>query len=640
MRHVLFSWMLSLGIVALCACSSTSSAKNVVDVPAPELTPADTAAINKAIEKVAAKQPAVEVDLEAAHEFFFLAKSMELRGDQRQADFFWKQAYKADPTSRYLGFGVAERLAAAGEDSLALVEAKKASALKGRRTAAQFALLARLYVRAGEQDSCRKYFVLGLDSSRYQDMGLLYDYSLFLEAIRDEKELVRIYDMLLPKVNYISTLFQRQLSLLLNLGRDSAVVDLFGKAHEATGDKQMLLQQVRGLMAMKRSKEAVAIVDTLTSAKQEDEEMTMMVLPSLPGDSAYAFARKKYYDDGVRTPAVLCFIGQYEYDMDMRDSAKVHLLESVGKLRGQPKYANRAYLGLVNIYASEGNYKEAIKYAEKSDSVSNGDTRMLLASVYALADKYDKAYPLLDSLMNFWGTWKPLPGVVDSANLAQMDIEAKVKYLQILDIYSRTLIGEALDIEKDLRADSVKKARAMDNRNRAQSMLETFFSKDSTYNKVRLSMAMNLERLKRFEESFYHFEYLIKQTGFTPREMASTLNYYGYSLIDLNRSPAEVEKGYKLVLDALVLENNGDSKDAYLDSKAWGLYRMGRFEEAYQAMQLIDHSKMNRDDVFWEHMAAIQDALGLKKEAKKSYRTLLKLNPKHPAALEFLGKKK
>ena len=640
MRHVFFSWMLSLGIAALCACSSTSSAKNVVDVPAPELTPADTAAINKVIEKVAAKQPTVEVDLEAAHEFFFLAKNMELRGDQRQADFFWKQAYKADPTSRFLGFGVAERLAAAGEDSLALVEAQKASALRGRRTAAQFALLARLYVRAGEQDSCRKYFVLGLDSSRYQDMALLYDYSLFLEAVRDEKELVRIYDMLLPKVNYVSTLFQRQLSLLLNLGRDSAVVDLFGKAHEATGDKQMLLQQVRGLMAMKRSKEAIAIVDTLTSAKLEDEEMTMMVLPSIPGDSAYAFARKKYYDDGVRTPAVLCFIGQYEYDMDMRDSAKVHLLESVGKLRGQPKYANRAYLGLVNIYASEGNYKEAIKYAEKSDSVSNGDTRMLLASVYALADKYDKAYPLLDSLMKFWETWKPLPGVVDSANLAQMDIEAKVKYLQILDIYSRTLIGEALDIEKDLRADSVKKARAMDNRNRAQSMLEMFFSKDSTYNKVRLSMAMNLERLKRFEESFYHFEYLIKQTGFTPREMASTLNYYGYSLIDLNRSPAEVEKGYKLVLDALVLENNGDSKDAYLDSKAWGLYRMGRFEEAYQAMQLIDHSKMNRDDVFWEHMAAIQDALGLKKEAKKSYRTLLKLNPKHPAALEFLGKKK
>ena len=365
-----------------------------------------------------------------------------------------------------------------------------------------------------------------------------------------------------------------------------------------------------------------------------------MVLSSLPGDSAYAFARKKYFEDGVKTPAVLCFIGQYEYDIDMRDSAKVHLLQSVDKLQGQPKYANRAYLGLVNIFASEQNYAEAIKYAEKSDSVSNGDTRMLLASVYALADKYDKAFPLLDSLMKFWETWKPLPGVVDSANLVQLQNEAQIKYLQVLDIYSRALIGEALDFEKDVRADSAKKARALDNRSRAEVMLETFFAKDSSYNRVRLSMAMNLERLKRYDESFRHFDFLLKQKDFSPHEFASMLNYYGYSLIEINRSVAEVEKGYKLVLDALVIEKDGEAKDAYLDSKAWGLYRLGRFDEAYQAMQLIDNKKMSRDDVFWEHMASIQEALGLKKEARKSYRKLLKLNPKHPAALKFFGKKK
>ena len=637
MRRVFFTWVLSLGMAALCACSSAPSKKT--DVDAPVLTAADSAVIKKAVEAKAEK-PKVEVDLEAAHEFFFLAKNMEMRGDQREADFFWKQAYKADPTSRYLGFGVAERLVAAGEDSLALVEAKKASQLKGKRTAAQYALLARLYVKAGEVDSCRKYFVLGLDSSRYQDMGLLYDYSLFLEMVRDEKELVRVYDLLLPKVNYLSTLFQRQLSLLLDMGRDSAVVELFGKAHEATGDKQMLLQKVRGLMAMKRFKEAVAVVDTLTSAKPEDEEMTIMVLPSMAGDSAYAFARKKYYEDGVRTPAVLCFIGQYEYDVGMMDSAKVHLLASVDKLQGQPKYANRAYLGLVNIFASEQNLAQAIKYAEKSDSVSNGDTRMLLASVYALADKYDKAFPLLDSLMKFWENWKPLPGVVDSTNLVQMKNEAQIKYLQVLDIYSRALIGEALDLEKDLKEDSAKKARALDNRTRAENMLETFFAKDSSYNRVRLSMAMNLERLKRYDESFRQFEFLIKHTDFSPHERASTLNYYGYSLIELNRSTAEVEKGYKLVLEALAIEKDGEAKDAYLDSKAWGLYRLGRFDEAYQAMQLIDSKKMSRDDVFWEHMGAIQEALGLKKDARKSYNKLKKLNPKHPAVLKFFGKKK
>jgi hypothetical protein len=67
---------------------------------------------------------------------------------------------------------------------------------------------------------------------------------------------------------------------------------------------------------------------------------------------------------------------------------------------------------------------------------------------------------------------------------------------------------------------------------------------------------------------------------------------------------------------------------------------LGRYDEAYQAMQLIDSKKMSRDDVFWEHMGAIQEALGLKKDAHKSYKILLRLNPKHPAALKFFGKKK
>ena len=142
MRHVLFLWVLSLGMAALCACSSAPAKKSDVDTKT--LTAADSALVKTVSEDVVSKQPKVEVDLEAAHEFFFLAKTMEMRGDQRQADFFWKQAYKADPTSRYLGFGVAERLIAAGEDSLALVEAKKASKLRGKRTAAQYALLARL----------------------------------------------------------------------------------------------------------------------------------------------------------------------------------------------------------------------------------------------------------------------------------------------------------------------------------------------------------------------------------------------------------------------------------------------------------------------------------------------------------------
>jgi Flp pilus assembly protein TadD len=39
-------------------------------------------------------------------------------------------------------------------------------------------------------------------------------------------------------------------------------------------------------------------------------------------------------------------------------------------------------------------------------------------------------------------------------------------------------------------------------------------------------------------------------------------------------------------------------------------------------------------------LAAIQDAAGKKTEAAETYRRLLKLKPRHPAALEFLKGKK
>ena len=99
MRRAFFSWLLFFGMVSLCACSSAPAKKKDDVHSTTTMNAADSALVEKVVADVAAK-PKVEADLEAAHEFFFLAKNMELHGDQRQADFFWKQAYKADPTSR------------------------------------------------------------------------------------------------------------------------------------------------------------------------------------------------------------------------------------------------------------------------------------------------------------------------------------------------------------------------------------------------------------------------------------------------------------------------------------------------------------------------------------------------------------
>ena len=604
------------------------------------MTAADSAALAK-LPATSEKAKAAPVqNLDVAHESFIRAMEMELRGEKALAEIFWQRAYEADPESRYLSFAVAERVAAHGEDSAALVLAQRANQLNGRTNPGQYELLAKLYVKAGVADSARRYFNLALDSSHYQDMTLLYDYSLFLEAVQDKKELVRVYDLLLPQVNYISSLFQRQLNLLMEMQRDSAVVELFAKSYEATGDKKRLLQQVQGLIIQKRNTEAHAIVDTLSTVSEYEENMINLVLLVIAKDSradALAFLRKKIYTDHLESPVLFYFLANYEYAQSEVDSAKVHYKKALEGLTNKP-FAAQACRALTGIALKEKKRDEAVAYALRADSTLEGGDKDFLAMTYGYAGRYQKAYYLLDSLLGVWTNWTPMVGIADSASVAQVNQEAQKTYRHLQHSYAKILVSQALEIENDVKADSLKLFQAKEARSKANLFWESMLMGDSTSLVIRYYMAMNLEQMKEYDEAFKLFEYLLTAPDRGELDRAEMYNYYGYSLIDLNRSPEEVDKGIMLVDKALALEKGKTPTEAYLDSKAWGLYRKGKFDEALAVMQQIKSENFKEDYVYWEHLGAIQAAAGKTSDAVKSYKQLLKLRPNNATAKEFLKK--
>lgn len=631
----LFTMSLSLG-----ACASSKKGG--------ELTAADSAAIAMAVNakldsiQKAAEDLAQSQNVDAAHESFIRAQEMELRGEKALANVFWQHAAESDPNSRYLAFKLVEIMMSQGSDSLALIQAQRAHKLKGRPTASQLGMLAHLYVKDGRADSARKYFNAALDTSRYQDMTLLYDYSLFLEAVQDTKELTRVYDLLLPQVNYMPTLFQRQLKLLLDQGKDSAVVELFEKGHEATGDKKMLLQMVQGLVFQQRLKEVKAVVDTLTESTQEDESMIVLLMSALAEksrDSAYAMLKKKYYVDQVRTPILANFLGHYEHMFDDLDSAKVHLKIAAEQLGDQRVYATNAYHALSAIAFKEKKNKDAVRYAEKADSVALGSDKAALALTYGTAGLYSKAYKMLDSVIAVWDKWTPMEGIADSASIQRMKTDVERNRRQFRSVYARILCVEAQEIwQKDI-ADSARIKKALVLREKADGLYKELARKDTADVGILVLMAMNLERMDRYEEAFAMFEKILKIKN-APIDRAEVLNYYGYTLIDLNRSPEELDKGIAMVDQALLMEKNGQPSEAYLDSRAWGFYRKGKFEDALTVMKLIKSPHFDDDYVYWEHMAAIYEALGMKAETKAAYKKLKKLQPHHPAVKKFLRSRK
>lgn len=644
MKFLLLSMAMAM-VFLLNACSS-APAKN----GGMALTKADSLAIAAAVAKQMADTSAVKVEprlpenIDAAHESFIRALEMDLRGEKTLANVFWQHAAESDPYNRFLTFKMADMLMAEGNDSLALLQAERGKNLKGKVTASQLSTLAHLYVKAGMADSCRKYFKAALDSCKYQDMNLLYDYSLFLEAVHDGEELTRVYEMLLPQVNYMPSLLQRQLKLLLEQGKDSSVIELFGRAHDASGEKEFLTKMVQGLVFQKRMKEARSIVDTLTSSTEEDESMVVLLMTTLAETDraeAYMFLKKKYYEDGVRTPILTNFLGHYENINGDIDSAKVHLLQAASSLGDQKIYVTNAYHALAGIAVKENRMKDAVLFAEKADSVSMGGEKTMLAMMYGNAKMYDKAYHLLDSLIAVWDKWTPMAGVADSATLQKMTAEVESNKLQFRSAYARILATEAQVIVQKDKFDSAKIKKANVQREKAERFYEEVAAADSMNMDVRMLMAMNLERMGRYEESFTLFEFLLDSSRAKRVDRPEVLNYYGYTLIDLNRSSEEVEKGLQMVLEALATEKAETPTEAYLDSKAWGYYRKGLFAEALKTMQEIKDPKFAEDAVYWEHLGAIQNALGMKADATTSYKKLQKLCPTHPDVKRFFsGNKK
>lgn len=78
------------------------------------------------------------------------------------------------------------------------------------------------------------------------------------------------------------------------------------------------------------------------------------------------------------------------------------------------------------------------------------------------------------------------------------------------------------------------------------------------------------------------------------------LNYYGYTLIDKD---IDIKKGVKIVKDALKEQPNNSY---YLDSLAWGYYKLHRCKDAYREMKkVIDIEGLDEEDIA-EHWRAIE----------------------------------
>lgn len=575
--------------------------------------------------------PPVYKDLDVSHTLFLQVLGQRDSTNQEVTLILLEEAQKADPTSAYLYFLLASKYAELGDFTKALKIAEEGKGISKNLKTSYISLLASLYMRNKKIDSAKVYFKKAMSADE-RDFMILYEYSMLLESIQKYDELIKVYDVLLPQVNYVKSILDKQIQLLTNSRQDSALIDLLEKAYEIHGDTKYANLRGELLLQNKRYKEALEQVDQVL--KQDSKDSTAILIKArvyiLQGslEKSLNYLKTAYFDLKVPSVKILNFIALIELDLKQIDSAKVHLK----KLTKHKNYAASAHADLSSIAQTEKDTSTAISEIEKAAKLDPENYLPNQAFVYYIYGRHQKAYDIYDSLLGYWSDWKPsveiTKKVKSSTALAQMRMNANRKYQVIQTMYASALMHQAYYLEKK-KKDSVSIYTAKEARKKAASFLENLRLSDSNNVSILFDMAVNYERMELIDKAVIFFNKLL---DIDPKHHQA-LNYLGYMLVDLNRNSKEVQIGDRYIDSALYYK---PKEQAYLDSKAWALYRLGKYPEALKIMEnLLFSGEYHIDDVvYWEHYMAIAKKMGLKEKMSLIHKKIEEFNAKNLNLIE------
>lgn len=573
-------------------------------------------------------------NLEVAHESFLRALQLEAKGESSLAELFMRHAWEADRNNRFLAFSLVEFMEARGASLEALNLADTAKTLPGKQTSSQYALLARLYSQNVNLDSSKFYYKKSVEASD-QNLRAAYEYALLLEVIRDYDELMRIYGIMLPQINFPRSMVDRQLLLLEKAGKDSMAIDLLTSAYDAIQDPEYRISRTKLLIKQGRYEESLSSVHEMFAENPNDSmalKFQTAALVQMKKIPEALDSLKSFYRRAPKTTFVLHDIALMESDLLKKDSAKVHW----NLLKNDPEYGAVANYWLSVYAVEEGDSVTSVKAMEKAYALAPDEYGPALVWRYGLTGRYAKAYPILDSLLNVRARVDSIAKLNLQKNNADFDGIKKIQRIALRQhadfqaLYGNILLfnAEALGLKAydSLRADSIQKIRLQANEHFRIALDMGIQDPEMLF-----SMGANLLALNKVDSAIVIFKQLLQKK---PRQ-AMALNHLGYSLVDLNRNEKEVKWAASLIDSALAIDPNNV---AFLDSKGWALYRLGDYEKALQVMNVVEahaaeiEGMTTKDPTLYEHLAAICDALNLNDQALRYYKKILVMVPNHPQA--------
>ncbi|MBZ4672827.1 MAG: Tetratricopeptide 2 repeat-containing protein [Deferribacteraceae bacterium] len=420
--------------------------------------------------------------------------------------------------------------------------------------------MGKLYIEyLNELNEGRKYIEV---ATEYSDKLEYLEYlARVLEAGEDYSAAINIYTKLINKTNDSEYYYKRGF-LYIKLGIVKDGVNDLIKADEIVPNLRARLMLSDVYINQKEYEKAAEYLEKAISLNSNFPSIKIKlaeVYKQLGDNKKYISLLESLVDDysGKERVYVLRQIAASFYEIKDYDNALKYF-----KLILQDSPEDTQALFYTGIaYEAKGETDKAIEYYEKAYNVRNDYSEPLKRIAYLLFVKkeYDKAVNYLDKVE---------------------DTGKDIEFFRL----KAAIYENNGDIEK------------------AIAIVNEGLNKNPESEELLFTYAILKEKKKDYDEVVKTLKKLIEINPKSP----TYLNFLGYLYADMG---INLDEAYDLIKSALKYEPNNA---AYLDSMAWVLYKMKKYEEAYdyqrRALKISPEEKEMR-----EHMQSIMKALNINK---------------------------
>jgi tetratricopeptide (TPR) repeat protein len=209
-------------------------------------------------------------------------------------------------------------------------------------------------------------------------------------------------------------------------------------------------------------------------------------------------------------------------------------------------------------------------------------------------------------LLTLYQKEKNIDGIIETYKVLYMQDNDQQHLMKIIDayVYKRDIDGAIVFLEKDQSRNDIlyELYKTKKYFSKALALVDELYNEDKNSKWIAEKGVLLFENSedkndkKMIEDVISHFEKAIELGN----DDSIYLNYYGYTLID---KEVNIKKGIDVIENALIQQPDNMY---YLDSLAWGYYKVRDCDKAYKLMKrVVDEEGLEEEEII-EHWDAIR----------------------------------